>query len=827
MVAPAGRTGSFGTPIISRDSPEGRANLARIAAGRGGADVQSQVGAASALRELRAKDLRTLQGKLKEGKELTEEERLKLFQATSEGGDVGKSARETLDYVRDVTRIKEEQRLGSMELEKRFPTTPTPRDIIQSRVPEGVKKFLAKTPEQELRQKSQVGISQRIKEQASQFYQGAKTRYITAEEKASEFIKRHTPSYEETVLGKYARDIELAQQRRTTLLGILPRKVEEVITIKGQAPLQYKEFEKGLYEGARERPLKTAGFFALGYVAPAVLGVSKVGAVGIASKVPIIAKVGTGVSKVISPVAKVAIPTLYAGSLAKGAYEEELKRRGGAGAYLGRTVSTELVPLTAGGLLALKTYPKISGYLRTRGRVEVPAEKIVQQDVLIGQKTFPTAPRSQQEKLFMEQKYRLPREPKEVLGVYHATSREYLEIPVPRGEKVLGGVYTAPSVSTYFLRVKPQKYSVYGGNIFPDITGKPTIVRIYPQDIKLLRPDQLIKTTKYLPKEKTYQYLIAGKKGIAYIPRFKAEVEAIIPAGSQQKIIGETFFTKIKGVKVPIQQVQMLDIGTTKGITSTVNLGNLLTSYRVPSRAYTISPLELIRFPSSRRPSKPSSVTPIPPSSIIPTPPSSKLKLPPSPIKYPRRYTGGISYITPIEPPSPPISPIYTPPIEPIYTPITPSYTPPTIPTSSYLIPPRKYTPPIYISKYEKRIKYLEKKISKKKPAFQAWIKTRGKFISLGVPTTKGRARRLGAERALQTLSATFKVVPTRLTTELEDIGFQPSPNIFRTYKILKGRRVPLEETWIQKRGKRLLSRTERISIQIARKDKSKKIKWI
>lgn len=75
---PIGRTGSRGTPIISRESPQGRANLAQIAARGGGATAQE---ARSGLAELRVRDLQSAQNKLNSGQALTEEERLAVFQA--------------------------------------------------------------------------------------------------------------------------------------------------------------------------------------------------------------------------------------------------------------------------------------------------------------------------------------------------------------------------------------------------------------------------------------------------------------------------------------------------------------------------------------------------------------------------------------------------------------------------------------------------------------------------------------------------------------------------------------------------------------------------
>lgn len=107
----------------------------------------------------------------------------------------------------------------------------------------------------------------------------------------------------------------------------------------------------------------------------------------------------------------------------------------------------------------------------------------------------------------------------------------------------------------------------------------------------------------------------------------------------------------------------------------------------------------------------------------------------------------------------------------------------------------------------------------KRLSGFELFVKTKGKFESFGV-YPEAKAKRIGERIARETLSATFKLVPSKKVVVGGEEYFEPSPNIFRTYKISKGRHVKLPLTWIQRRGKRLSSFGEVSAIQKARKKK-------
>jgi hypothetical protein len=113
-------------------------------------------------------------------------------------------------------------------------------------------------------------------------------------------------------------------------------------------------------------------------------------------------------------------------------------------------------------------------------------------------------------------------------------------------------------------------------------------------------------------------------------------------------------------------------------------------------------------------------------------------------------------------------------------------------------------------------LKKALKKI-KKTQAFELFIKTKGKYKKVG-EFGKAKAISLGTKIMIETLAATFKIKPLKKLIEEKPLRLRlPSIEEFRTYKIRKGKKIPLEFEWIQRRGKRLSSRKEVSEIQRAR----------
>jgi len=103
--------------------------------------------------------------------------------------------------------------------------------------------------------------------------------------------------------------------------------------------------------------------------------------------------------------------------------------------------------------------------------------------------------------------------------------------------------------------------------------------------------------------------------------------------------------------------------------------------------------------------------------------------------------------------------------------------------------------------------------------AFKVQVSRGGKFKTIAEGLPKGRALKLGADITASTLASQFRIVRTG-ETQLGDIGFKPNPKVFRTYKIVKGRNVPLPQgadiyQFIEKQTQRLKSRGELSQIEV------------
>jgi hypothetical protein len=106
----------------------------------------------------------------------------------------------------------------------------------------------------------------------------------------------------------------------------------------------------------------------------------------------------------------------------------------------------------------------------------------------------------------------------------------------------------------------------------------------------------------------------------------------------------------------------------------------------------------------------------------------------------------------------------------------------------------------------------------KKVAGYEVFVRRKGMFKKVGGVYAKGEAIKKGEKEALRTLAATFKIKPSK--GEILAYGAQeyiPTPKEFRTYAIRRGKRIPIKEQWIQKRGRRLGRRTEIKELQRAR----------
>ena len=322
-------------------------------------------------------------------------------------------------------------------------------------------------------------------------------------------------------------------------------------------------YVSGYLTGLKEKPLKTATLTGVAFVAPEVLGWVGAGSTAL---------IGAELTKTIGTAAGLGITAVYGRSVVERvALEPTWEEKG---FKLGEISATEITPFAVGGYLGVKTWPKIEGYLRTIGRKEIPIEKLVPKEVLYGDKKFVEAPSGKISgkeylKLFKEESQILPgiKEP----TLYHATGQKFWNSQLkvkytPEMEtSELKGLYGAYKISPYFLKVQGG-YSLYGADVLGGY-GKPGIAGI-------------------IPKKFILGY--TAKPGTAFIPAIKPEVEAILPLGSEAKLLSKDFFFKWKGVRIPIDVFKATTLGgtATKG---TTNLLAISSSYR-PSKYSLVSP---------------------------------------------------------------------------------------------------------------------------------------------------------------------------------------------------------------------------------------------
>jgi len=479
--------------------------------------------------------------------------------------------------------------------------------------------------------------------------------------------------------------------------------------------------------------------------------------------------------------------------------------------------------LAGGAVGALGTayiVPKIKGELASIGRQEIQIEK------LSSQKPYPEAPVEKHLEIFKENKYALPGE--ESPGVYHATpyGGSFKEtFTVTPGSSELPGLYVAPEVSYKFLKIQGVEIPVpkfFDLSTTSVLEKAPKILRIYPEAIEeaptfgeILLPKKsavIIERFKTRGPESTKFLLTKAEKGVAYVPGVKTEIEAIIPPESTFALSGQKFYTEFIGIKVPIDQYIS---SAEKGVISASELeGGYIPTFSITTPGtigYGISRVKYvpskISYPSNVSKIV-SQVSSVPSKSIASV---SKVSYPT--ISYPSITTSSIttypsiSYL-PIVPPSYVVP--YVPPKYPItYSPITPK-----------IITP-KIIPPFKSLDEEKRFKFGERK---RRKAYSVFLRRRGKYIPVAIGLPRERALKFGSEKALGTLGRTFKIKAMGETFQ-EDIAFKPREDIFRTFKVRKGIKQPLVDTYIQRASKSLSTRAERGLIREARIEKQSGIK--
>jgi hypothetical protein len=116
------------------------------------------------------------------------------------------------------------------------------------------------------------------------------------------------------------------------------------------------------------------------------------------------------------------------------------------------------------------------------------------------------------------------------------------------------------------------------------------------------------------------------------------------------------------------------------------------------------------------------------------------------------------------------------------------------------------------------------KKAMGKEEGYNVYAKKISKWIKLNInPITKTQAQNLGSYVTDTSLAATFQLRKTSKTAREPKLNipkgyFRSTITKFRDYKIKGKSKIPLKDSWIEKRKHRLDTKLETKSIQAARK---------
>jgi hypothetical protein len=119
------------------------------------------------------------------------------------------------------------------------------------------------------------------------------------------------------------------------------------------------------------------------------------------------------------------------------------------------------------------------------------------------------------------------------------------------------------------------------------------------------------------------------------------------------------------------------------------------------------------------------------------------------------------------------------------------------------------------------RLKFGKKQKTgiKQSETYSVFLKRKGKFKPIATELTYGQAVKLGSERTLNTLSRSFSIRKTGKTKDIFGIeeNIIPQKDIFREFKIIRGRQISTPGTFIQRRKSLLSTSGERLEIKQSR----------
>lgn len=387
------------------------------------------------------------------------------------------------------------------------------------------------------------------------------------------------------------------------------------------------------------------------------------------------------------------------------------------------------------------------------------------------------------------------------------------ELTVPYtlpGTSQYKGMFQAPDLNPKFFKLSSET-DLIGTDIFPNL--KPTGFRVTPTRYEFA--PGITSSSKISPELlKMQQEFILNKaeKGVAYITYTKStgEKEAVIALNTYLEQTGKRIFIRWEGRRIPIPEYKALgplDIPSKNAITYKELLssyyGNTKARYVINPYSGTILSSKLASYSIKKETISSSSYNlNSKTSKVYPTFGGYSYSTPKSKISYsPPSYQSKVSYSQPSSSSfkgssfKAPLSYSYIAP--PSRGPPRPSgggysglsYTYKT-PNKYPIIPPPQYK---NNKTQNKKNDFIE--------GFRTFFIRKGEKVFLPGIRSKGGALKYGSEYTKGTLRATFGIKPSKLIYGREE-KFSPSSKIFRSYRIKKGRKVPLENMFIQKTRK-------------------------
>lgn len=331
----------------------------------------------------------------------------------------------------------------------------------------------------------------------------------------------------------------------------------------------------GLYGDIREKPLKNVALAGSGVALGAAIKGASIGA----SYIP---KAG----RILSTGVKV-------GSLAGGTYltaaygyqvGKEIKsvKSTTERAAIFSTSAKDFALMSAGIGKGIKAAEQTQGVFRTLGRKELITE----------QGEYPQAPSREHLELFRANKIsELSNKP----GAFHTTSQKFWgdTIAPQEGTSELPGMYASTKVSTPFSKISGSSNNakVSMRAVFEGLTteNKPAIAFDVPKGFREVSfgysKSRQFEGQKYIKGKGFAYFKDEAIPGMMDIPKMKNEIEAIArpEAGEYRKISGG-YYTKIKGVRVPIDVFEATGKLGKKGET---RIGGRTEGYSSYSSSYT------------------------------------------------------------------------------------------------------------------------------------------------------------------------------------------------------------------------------------------------